>query len=213
MEILSKEEAKKLNLKTYFTGILCKNGHLSERQTSNGTCIICRRLTGIKYKDRYKKYEQTEKGKLARKKALTKYNSNPKAKIVRKKWIDKNKDYIYEKQRNRKFIDPIGILLISAKRRAKVKGLKFNITREDLEIPKICPILKIPIYISNKKHCDNSPSIDRIDSYDGYIKGNVQIISHRANMLKNNGNIEEFKNIVEFLENLQKKNNEKEVII
>lgn len=36
-----------------------------------------------------------------------------------------------------------------------------------------------------------SPSLDRIDSSKGYVKGNVRVISARANMLKNNATVEE----------------------
>jgi len=35
------QEAKKNNELTYFTGLPCKNGHVSLRRTSNGLCIQC----------------------------------------------------------------------------------------------------------------------------------------------------------------------------
>ena len=46
---------------------------------------------------------------------------------------------------------------------------------------------------------DESPSLDRIDSKKGYTKDNVQVISNRANRLKADGNIEEFKLILKWL--------------
>ena len=74
-------------------------------------------------------------------------------------------------------------MLHRCKTRATMKGRDFNITIEDLpEIPKICPVLKIPMDI---------PSVDRIDSSKGYVKGNIRIISNRANMLKNDATSEE----------------------
>jgi hypothetical protein len=88
----------------------------------------------------------------------------------------------------------------SAKSRASLKNRNFNIEICDIIIPKICPVLNIEI----GSDFDSSPSIDRIDSTKGYVKGNIRIISRRANILKNNGTIEEFKLILKDLKKLQK---------
>lgn len=42
--LITKEEAKALGLKRYFTGKPCLNGHLVERYAMNGGCAECRRL-------------------------------------------------------------------------------------------------------------------------------------------------------------------------
>ena len=86
---------------------------------------------------------------------------------------------------------PEKIIHQHAKERAKRKGLEFNIEVSDIEIPIICPILGIPIYkigTENKPAGPgpNSASLDRIDNSKGYIKGNVKIISHKANTMKHN---------------------------
>ncbi len=39
---ITRKEAKGRGLKRYFTGKPCKNGHLSERHTSNTHCLVCR---------------------------------------------------------------------------------------------------------------------------------------------------------------------------
>lgn len=41
MNIISRAEAARKGRKTYFTGIPCKHGHISERYTSNNVCITC----------------------------------------------------------------------------------------------------------------------------------------------------------------------------
>ena len=41
--------------------------------------------------------------------------------------------------------------------------------------------------------------IDRIDSSKGYVKGNVRVISKRANTLKNNATIEELELVLKDL--------------
>lgn len=79
-------------------------------------------------------------------------------------------------------------LLKDAKRRAKDYNIEFNITLEDIIIPDHCYILGIPLF-SNALHSGpNSPSLDRINPDNGYTKGNVQVISHKANTMKSNAN-------------------------
>jgi hypothetical protein len=41
-DIISKQEAKINNQTRFFTGMLCKAGHLTERLTSSGECIGCK---------------------------------------------------------------------------------------------------------------------------------------------------------------------------
>lgn len=80
-----------------------------------------------------------------------------------------------------------------AKARAKQRGLDFNIDESDIIIPRECPILGIPLVtLSGKSGAfNNSPSLDRIDSSKGYIKGNIRVISQLANAMKSNATPEE----------------------
>lgn len=41
MEIVTRQEAKSFGLIRYFTGEPCKYGHISERNTCNGICLVC----------------------------------------------------------------------------------------------------------------------------------------------------------------------------
>jgi len=41
MEIITRQEARQRGLKTYFTGVACKNGHVSSRYVQSGTCSAC----------------------------------------------------------------------------------------------------------------------------------------------------------------------------
>jgi hypothetical protein len=81
-----------------------------------------------------------------------------------------------------------------AKRRAKVKGLEFNIEVEDIRIPKVCPILEVPLIVGTKNNYEYTPSLDRIDNSRGYIKGNIQVISKKANSMKNSATFQELTN-------------------
>ena len=89
-----------------------------------------------------------------------------------------------------------------AKQRADKYGYDFNLEVSDIVIPDICPILEVPIEIGDKGDYEYSPSIDRIDNTKGYIKGNIQIISKKANSMKNSASPEELfkfcKNILRY---------------
>ena len=105
--------------------------------------------------------------------------------------------------------DPRIRLRGSAKERAIYKGIVFDIpSYKDLpEVPDYCPILGIPLYVGDNVSTDNSPSLDRIDNNKGYIKGNIQIISRKANQMKSNANLKE----IEMLYNFMKKQKSKKV--
>lgn len=84
------------------------------------------------------------------------------------------------------------VLLKSAKHRANKTNLEFNIEESDLIIPEYCPILNLKMVRElGKGKLPCNPSIDRIDSSKGYVKGNVWIISHLANRMKQDATQEE----------------------
>ncbi len=87
---------------------------------------------------------------------------------------------------------PLRNLVDRAKYRAVQKGMEFDITEKDLEQPKFCPVLGLELeYHSKGKRTPNTASLDRLDSSKGYVKGNVIVMSWRANLLKNNATQEE----------------------
>lgn len=88
-------------------------------------------------------------------------------------------------------IHPERALLRSAKIRAKNKNLEFSIDEGDIIIPEKCPYLGMDLSMDRTTNKNIRPSLDRIDPSKGYIKGNIQVISWRANMLKNNSSAEE----------------------
>lgn len=94
--------------------------------------------------------------------------------------------------------DPIGVMLMTSKTRAKRRGVKFSLTKDDIVIPSFCPVLGIPLFRGDKVHTPNSPSLDRINSTKGYTPDNVIVISFRANGLKRNGTPQEIARIAEF---------------
>lgn len=92
------------------------------------------------------------------------------------------------------------LLFYRAKASAKEHCVEFNLDPDDIKIPPICPILSIPLLKSLTGHsCANSPSVDRIIPSRGYVKGNVQIISHRANTIKSDATIEEIEIVAAYM--------------
>lgn len=86
-------------------------------------------------------------------------------------------------------------MLDTAKNRAKKKNIEFSLTREDIIIPPICPVLGTE-FIRKTVY---TMSLDRIDSSLGYIKGNVQVISMKANAMKNNATPAELKTFADWI--------------
>lgn len=113
-------------------------------------------------------------------------------------YTKRNQEKAREKSRRWNRNNPEKLLLSSAKRRAKDRGLEITIDVSDIVIPDVCPILGITIITgsNNGKQKDSSPSLDRIDNTKGYIKGNVWVISWRANKIKSNSSLEELEKMV-----------------
>jgi hypothetical protein len=105
----------------------------------------------------------------------------------------------YSQEWRRRF--PLKKLIHGAMERARKHSLPFDITADDLTMPEFCPVLGIKLEpnVGGKKSSDNSPSLDRVIPSLGYVKGNVCIISNRANMIKNCGTLEEHQKIVNYL--------------
>lgn len=111
------------------------------------------------------------------------------------------------KPRNRRGLkrgyDTANVLLYNAADRARRRNIAFNLIPSDIQVPSVCPILGLTLERQLNRLSDCSPSLDRIDNNLGYVKGNVVVVSHRANRLKGDGTIEEHKKIVNFYTALQ----------
>jgi hypothetical protein len=84
----------------------------------------------------------------------------------------------------RKTRNPSRFLFQEIKARARDEGILFNLTQEDVQIPETCPVFGIPLRFTRGARTHNTPSLDRIDPALGYTKGNVIVVSWRANAVK-----------------------------
>lgn len=68
-------------------------------------------------------------------------------------------------------------------------------------IPEKCPVLGILFNGQGSKHSrpDGVPTLDRIVPDVGYVKGNVAVISLRANRIKYNATIDELESVVRYV--------------
>ena len=84
--------------------------------------------------------------------------------------------------------------LKDAKKRATQLNVPFNLVLEDIPQETHCKYLDIPLRITvNQGQIIDSPSLDRIIPALGYVKGNVQVISKLANLMKNCATEEQLK--------------------
>ncbi|HUU88068.1 MAG TPA: hypothetical protein VMX17_09990 [Candidatus Glassbacteria bacterium] len=121
------------------------------------------------------------------------------------KCVEKNKKYYYMKQNNIHMITKQ--MMMNARRRAKKHNISMNINLEYIRniFPKNnkCPYLDIEFVRGKLNSCSNSPSLDRIDPTKGYVVGNVEIISMKANSIKQNATPEEIEMVAKRLKRLQ----------
>lgn len=85
--------------------------------------------------------------------------------------------------------NPEKYLFKAARDRAKKKNLDFDLKLSDIVIPEFCPILRVRF----EKYTDYAASVDRIDSTKGYVSGNIQVISKKANLMKSNASQDDLK--------------------
>jgi hypothetical protein len=115
---------------------------------------------------------------------------------MREHWRLRDKKYRAEK--------PERGLVYSAKSRAKRLGLPFNLEHGDIAIPAVCPVLGIPLVQNAGSEKggprDNSPTLDRVRPELGYVKGNVRVISSRANTIKSNATARELALVLHYVE-------------
>jgi hypothetical protein len=122
------------------------------------------------------------------------------------KWKDANRQLVRDREKERARVRAgtgegyRALWLNNTRLRAKKKGLPFDLTLEDVLIPEFCPVFGIPLIMRAGKFNDNSPSLDRIIPEKGYVKGNVIIMSYRANRIKCHASLAELKAIVAFME-------------
>ncbi len=93
---------------------------------------------------------------------------------------------------------PAYCMFYDARKRAQKLCLPFNICPEDIHIPIECPVLAIPLSASGSR--ESRPSLDRFIPANGYVIGNIRVISFRANRIKSDATLEEMRRVLSYME-------------
>lgn len=126
------------------------------------------------------------------------YQNNKETLSAKQKvYNEANAEHIKERHLNRykALVDtrPSYIIINGARKRAREQGVPFSIEEEDITLPEVCPILGIKLEKGKGKVHKASPTLDKIEPAKGYVKGNIQVISAKANVMKNDATPEELR--------------------
>lgn len=88
------------------------------------------------------------------------------------------------------------------KQRALEKGLPYDLDADYIQsiLPTHCPVLGVELVRRSNRsgNSPTSPTVDRIVPELGYVRGNVMIISKRANQIKSDASPEEIMKVAQF---------------
>lgn len=95
-------------------------------------------------------------------------------------------------------------LVSLAKYRAKKNGIPFDLAAGDVHVPEFCPALGLRLErnVGGRAQGKRSPTLDRIDPKKGYVRGNVIVLSAKANQMKSTGTPEELERVAAFVRQL-----------
>jgi hypothetical protein len=145
-------------------------------------------------------YKDPEKRRAAGKKFYAEHKDTVKAQV--KAYALKNRAEIKARKIEWRRTHPAEYIIRTKRNECKKFNVEFSVTEKDLlPLPVWCPVLgiKLNYLVTSGRPEDNSPSLDRVNNTQGYVSGNVKVISNRANRLKSDGTIGEHLTIVEYM--------------
>ena len=186
------------------------NSPLSKRQKKFCSCkcmnVYNAREFGMKHREenpnRYKVCEECNQSlNLNKFSLIEKWNINSGTKDFCKKC---SKTIQQTEKLNRDWkVDAAKLLYKNIKSRCKRIGREFSIELDDIIIPKKCPVFGFDLKREDRETWMCAPSVDRIDSSKGYIKGNITVVSRRANILKRDATVEELEQLFNYYKTLR----------
>ena len=90
-------------------------------------------------------------------------------------------------------------MLSGAKLRAKLQNIPFDLVLSDIVIPELCPILGTHLIVGVGSMGNDSPTLDKVIPEKGYVRGNVCVISLRANRMKSESSVDDIRKILDYI--------------
>lgn len=176
----SPSKAKELNSLYYYTGKMCKNGHINKRLTSNAGCVDCLK----ERKDLFRKQPENKEKEAKTKRAW--YELNRDKELIRmKKWREMNKESHLANLKKYRKSNPQIYAAHAAKRRASIlqrtpKWLSKNHLEEIKDIYKSSP---------EGFHVDHIVPLKGDDVSGLHVPWNLQLLPAAINLQKSNNYI------------------------
>ena len=131
------------------------------------------------------------------------YQANREREIARAtRHLNKDRNHTNFVKRNSIRKNPISYILWRTKAKCKKEGIPFDLSHADILIPEFCPVLGIKLHIGDGMANGASPSVDRTNPKLGYVKGNIAVISNRANTIKSDATVEEIERVLQYVKRI-----------
>lgn len=170
----------------------------------DGRFRVCRDCVLAYYKELYRRHP-ARKTK-ANERCRLHYERNKERELARNKKYRAENDESIKKSRRKKYENnPKRYMLNSARYRARLNDLAFDLKESDITIPKQCPICSVELIIGNRVNKEKSPSLDKIIPDRGYVPNNTVVICYRCNRIKYNASPQELINMGNFYIQLMSK--------
>lgn len=179
----TRKAAKEGGYTRYTSTRPCPQGHIGFRSTAGGGCVIC---SNVRQRSRGPMPSDAKNGEYQ-----AKWNASPKGYRAKMRWKERD-------PKNAWACSALG----GAKARAKKFGLPFDIDKDYIRslLTDTCPVFGIPFVWYGQKLRPDSPSLDRVLPNKGYVRGNIAIISQRANAIKSDASASEVRRVADWME-------------
>ena len=175
--LLTRQEARAVGEKSYFTGRACLRGHVEVRSTANGVCYQCRRDSQNRYR--------AENIEIDRANSRAWYADNKEKAAQRKKnWLALNSEKYKARRKNYRSRNEIRAreMFTTSRWNAKKKDIPFDLdyewifTRLEFGMCELTGIKFDLVPLEGGLQNPYTASLDRIVPKLGYTKTNVRLI-------------------------------------